>query len=242
VATDAKTKPKRRWFQFSVRMLLVFVTLISIAFIWQVVKTHQLEQVEREAVAAAEAAKRQRERDAAAALVKSGAIVTWSALGATCDGKEFPVSVISVGQYHIMDGNTEPWIPSEADMKCLKEFSELRELDLSGAERAASVGLENLNGLKQLQELDLSFNLYLKDSDLEFIEGLDHLRILILSGDYGLTDAGLEHLKGLLQLKELYIRGTNVTDEGVKKLRRALPNCKIDTETMGELHGSTPAN
>jgi hypothetical protein len=40
-------------------------------------------------------------------------------------------------------------------------------------------------------------------------------------------DAGLEHLKGLTQLQFLALGNTAVTDAGVKKLRQALPNCKI---------------
>ena len=41
------------------------------------------------------------------------------------------------------------------------------------------------------------------------------------------TDAGLEHLKGLSNLQELYLGKTQVTDEGIKKLQQALPNCEI---------------
>lgn len=41
------------------------------------------------------------------------------------------------------------------------------------------------------------------------------------------ADVGLEHVKGLTNLQELDLRGTQVTEEGVKKLQEALPNCKI---------------
>jgi hypothetical protein len=41
------------------------------------------------------------------------------------------------------------------------------------------------------------------------------------------TDTGLEHLRGLTQLQLLYLGGTQITDEGVKKLQEALPNCEI---------------
>jgi hypothetical protein len=42
--------------------------------------------------------------------------------------------------------------------------------------------------------------------------------------DNPVTDRGLEHLRGLTKLKELYIRGTRVTDEGIKKLQAAIPS------------------
>ena len=42
-----------------------------------------------------------------------------------------------------------------------------------------------------------------------------------------LARAGLEHLKGLTNLRTLDLRETWVTNEGVKKLQGALPNCKI---------------
>ena len=41
------------------------------------------------------------------------------------------------------------------------------------------------------------------------------------------TDVGLEHLEGLTNLKRLNLVNTQITDEGVKKLQKALPNCQI---------------
>ena len=46
-------------------------------------------------------------------------------------------------------------------------------------------------------------------------------------GDTDITDEGLAHLKGLTNLKSLNLRGTDVSDEAVDKLREALPNCRI---------------
>jgi hypothetical protein len=42
------------------------------------------------------------------------------------------------------------------------------------------------------------------------------------------TNAGLEHLKGLSNLKTLFLEHSKVTDDGIMKLRQALPNCKIE--------------
>ncbi|NQU21935.1 MAG: hypothetical protein HQ567_11685 [Candidatus Nealsonbacteria bacterium] len=43
-----------------------------------------------------------------------------------------------------------------------------------------------------------------------------------------MTDAGLEYLEGMTSLQSLDLRGTQVTDAGIKKLQQALPNCKIE--------------
>ena len=42
----------------------------------------------------------------------------------------------------------------------------------------------------------------------------------------GVSNIGLGHLKLLSTLEVLGFRDTQVTDDGVKKLQRALPNCK----------------
>ncbi|MBC8876727.1 MAG: hypothetical protein H8E44_45440 [Planctomycetes bacterium] len=41
------------------------------------------------------------------------------------------------------------------------------------------------------------------------------------------TDAGLEKLKRLTKLTHLDLSATQVTNEGIKELQEALPNCKI---------------
>lgn len=44
----------------------------------------------------------------------------------------------------------------------------------------------------------------------------------------GITDAGLRKLEGLTNLRVLILRSTEVTDEGVKRLQQALPECRIE--------------
>jgi hypothetical protein len=43
----------------------------------------------------------------------------------------------------------------------------------------------------------------------------------------GVTDSELVHLTGLTNLVELRLHNTEVTDEGIEKLRKALPSCRI---------------
>ena len=44
------------------------------------------------------------------------------------------------------------------------------------------------------------------------------------------SDAGLVHLRQLTKLRFLYLSDTNVTEEGVAMLQKALPDCEIGIE------------
>jgi hypothetical protein len=61
-----------------------------------------------------------------------------------------------------------------------------------------------------------------KDIAASFLE----LESLDLGGE--VTDAAIPHLKTLSKLKTLSLFGSKVTDDGVKELQKAIPNCKID--------------
>ena len=56
---------------------------------------------------------------------------------------------------------------------------------------------------------------------------LAKLEELDLKQNPGITDAGLGHLEKLTQLKKLHLTMTGVTDEGIEKLKQALPDCQI---------------
>ncbi|MGC3971259.1 MAG: hypothetical protein QM775_29130 [Pirellulales bacterium] len=55
---------------------------------------------------------------------------------------------------------------------------------------------------------------------------MPNLRFLHLIGT-NITDAGLKHLVGLKKLEELEVRGTAVSDEGLHRLRKALPTLRV---------------
>ena len=138
--------PKLRWYQFSLRSLLLFVALCAIPCSWVAVKRERV--------------RRQQEM-----IEKLGGAVAY-------------VDVFSL-----------PGIPEEYDFAGL-------------GNRVTDADLERLIPvLSRVTHLDLS--------------------------DTQITDAGLQHLTGLIQLQYLYLKRTKVTDEGVKKLQQALPNCQI---------------
>ena len=86
--------------------------------------------------------------------------------------------------------------------------------------------LKTFAGLKQLAGLDLR-DTKITDAGLVHLAGLKQLTGLSL-GDTRVSDAGLAHLAGLKQLRTLDLSGTKVTANGIKMLRTALPDCKIE--------------
>jgi hypothetical protein len=68
-------------------------------------------------------------------------------------------------------------------------------------------------------------------SHLGTFKQLTRLDLLLINAN----EAGLEDLKKLSQLKELALGGTNLTDEDVKKLQCALPNCRVYKTLVGGL-------
>jgi hypothetical protein len=93
--------------------------------------------------------------------------------------------------------------------------------------------------LRKLQDLNL-FNTKVTDAGLEHLKALTSLQWLSLGSSFGpigktkVTNAGLEHLKGLPDLWYLELWGTQVSEEGVKRLHEALPKCRISSP-HGEL-------
>jgi len=55
---------------------------------------------------------------------------------------------------------------------------------------------------------------------------MTNLKYLLLART-SVGDSGLKHLKPLANLWHLDIAGTKISDEGVQKLRRTLPNMQI---------------
>jgi hypothetical protein len=64
------------------------------------------------------------------------------------------------------------------------------------------------------------------DSALKNIKNLPQLRRLHLASEW-ITDVGLEYLEPMQQLETLSLEKTQVTEQGVHRLQKALPNCRI---------------
>ena len=85
----------------------------------------------------------------------------------------------------------------------------------------------HLIGMTGLRELR-SFGEYsLGAVGLKHISQLSSLDYLLLNGTSA-TDDELQVLATLMKLKTFYLRGSNLTQTGIDRLKEALPDCKID--------------
>jgi hypothetical protein len=71
------------------------------------------------------------------------------------------------------------------------------------------------------------FDTVITDAGLAELTRLSDLKTLYLV-NASITDAGLRHLEGVKELRDLGLsRCPNITDDGVARLQKALPECKI---------------
>ena len=68
-------------------------------------------------------------------------------------------------------------------------------------------------------------------SDLAPLSGLKNLNFLELNRN---RISNLTPLAGLTNLKSLHLGDTKVTDVGIKKLQQALPNCRINLDSISD--------
>jgi hypothetical protein len=90
-----------------------------------------------------------------------------------------------------------------------------------------NAGLARLANLNELQCLDLHSARQVSDDGLVHLKGMAKLAELDLRDNPRITDAGLEPLRAMSSLRVLDLKGTAVTDQGVDRLRRALPNLDV---------------
>jgi hypothetical protein len=211
LARRRTTQDELRWYQFSLRSLLMLMLLACIAMIPVAIREQQ--------------AKKQRE--AVDAVRKLGGSVTYDGLLATGEapgpvwlhrllGEDFFITVGGVRLDYTK--------VTDADLKKLDKLPQLHWLALNHT-NVTDAGLENIGELAKLQTLVLS-QTKITDAGLAHLGGLTQLETLFL-GDTRVTDDGLERLKGFPQLSFLSVVNTTTTREGITKLQQALPRCRI---------------
>jgi hypothetical protein len=222
-----------RWVcpRFSLRAMLVVVTLCCLWLGWQVNRAA-------------------RQRDAVVAVKALDGRVVYSS--------EFPESAAKrlirqwLGRDYVDDvievGFPQSRPVSDTDLSVLRALPKLKVLSLicsrvtddgldglrwaSHLERLELLrtkvtddGLAHLTKLKRLKWLWLN-ETKITDAGLAHLKRLPEIEVLLVGGNQ-ISDAGLENLKGLRSLREIEVGCKTVTAEGATRLQRSLPQCKI---------------
>ena len=106
----------------------------------------------------------------------------------------------------------------------LQESKNLKGLALSGS-KIDDGGVEQIARFANLHFLDLNAT-GIGDSQFSKLSDLTELGILWLIGN-PISDAGLTHMSAMTKLTLLQLRRTQVTSEGIARLQKTLPKCKI---------------
>ena len=116
---------------------------------------------------------------------------------------------------------------SDAGLVQLSSLTSLRWLNLSETQ-VTDAALVRLSALTSLKRVDLR-GTQVTDAGLAHLSSLTSLEILDLRGTQ-VTDAGLEHLSALTSLNWLDLCETQVTDAAVTTLRKSLPTLEVKTK------------
>jgi Leucine Rich repeat len=110
----------------------------------------------------------------------------------------------------------------------LARLDSLTDIECLGLERCSitDAGMVNIARHHHLSTLRLN-DTQITDSGLVCLAGLVDLERLELRGT-AITDVGVEHLKKLSELRNLDIRDTKITDSGMQDLKRTIPGLTVD--------------
>jgi hypothetical protein len=199
------SKPKLRWYQFSLKWLLVVMTLLGVG---------------PGAYVAYEQNKARKQIAAAEAIQKLGGHIISGDVFGDDEG-----TGRSVGMRWILGDNRyeRTWCVNfsqnsavtDADLVHLQPFHQLNVLDLAGTQ-VTDAGLLQLSALRELRSLDLT-NTRVTDAGLSHVAELKEMGRLDIEGTR-ITDDGLAVLETLPNLETLCLNRTQVTDAGMVHL------------------------
>jgi hypothetical protein len=241
-------KPKRRWYQYRLRTLMIFVTLVAVGMSWFAVRMQRV----------------RRQKEAVEAIDKLGGAwieYKYEFYGSPkwlrkWLGNDFFKDVATIhvhksehissilehcNEFHDLEEfQIEIDEITDGDLKRISEYKNLRRLEIGHGEKITRVGLRYLNELKELRYLRLEI-LILGDDDLEQLQDLPNLKELILDFvSHSVTAKGMRHLAKFPRLRKLYLCETNITDEEVNIMRKMNPTLKIGLTYLEERDGPSP--
>ena len=234
--------PQRRWYQYSLRTLFLFMVLFAMACSWFTVKMNRARRQE-EAVKAIQRAHGTVFYDfhqiAPRTVSSAGKPRGPQWLRALLDEHYFDTAV----QVNLFGTpNDDGWVGAVNDLPSLNTLllsgenvtdeildrlqrsPKLEELHLSGG-RVTDQGLVNLAKFPNLRWLIMNHT-RITDSGLVYVRRLKHLEELILT-DTAISNEGIADLAAMASLQTLNVRRTAITADRLRELQQALPNCEI---------------
>jgi Leucine-rich repeat (LRR) protein len=191
-------KPKRRWFQFSLRTLLLTMFLAACLVGWVAWRLRAPNLKKLEAVGGRVWGKGDGPRE-------------------VCF-----VSYICTPYGSFLDERNEA--VADADLWHLKAVPNLRSLELSHT-NISDDGLVHLRRLRTLAVLELE-DARVTDAGLAHLKQLPQLESLNIMGT-SVSNAGIVHLKQLTSLDSIDIADSRITERGKAALKGALPRASV---------------
>jgi Leucine-rich repeat (LRR) protein len=204
----ATPKPKLRWYQYSLRTLLVVVFLFALALS---PLRSRLDDARTEC-------------SAVEALDRVGACVSYTSSEGLASDSRFDSSV----QQSTTTRRIDEWLR----VRLFGRVVAVHFYDFSGrgqSNRTLTDAFARLEDLRQTQLVELDHT-RVTDADLIHLRSLHHLRTLYLWGTK-IGDEGIANIANLKELRRLGLQRTLITDAGVERLRR-LKN--LDTLNLAE--------
>jgi hypothetical protein len=233
----AAPKVNRRWFQFSLRSLLLLTAVLAL-WLGYITGNARQQQKAVETLTAMQAEVFY-DYDLAApddevfafSMGAAGKIVTgryWTRYTdgephgpkwlRECVGEDYFRSVVAV----YFETYQAPQITGE-DLRQISALSYLKRLTLDNAQSLSDEDFEHLNRLRRLERLYLA-ETQITDLGMHHLSNLTNLQYLSLAKTR-ITDAGLVCLQGMTHLEMLELSDTGISDAGLKYLR-GLTNLK----------------
>jgi hypothetical protein len=199
----------RRWYQFSLRSLLVFTLIFAVTVGWLGSKIGQ-KRCERQAVEAILKAGGQvwfdresrRDRPTIPNEASGPRWIRWAL------GDNFFSEVRQVGLC----------FDDDETLAQLEALRDIEFLTVADGGKITSAGVAHINALPHLRSLKLTAT-SVTDQWLDHLKGLPNLRILILDRT-NIDDKSIGRITELIQLEELFLHTASVTDKGLKNFER----------------------